>query len=855
MQSDQSSAKRGADEINDEDEIDFYLKKQRQDITNNQVHAIDQATEELKDGGVLTASKQTEVSGGIGGGGNNKGNSEIDMEESGEGIKLLSTSEISKLLIKLKDAGSDVKFSIQARRVLRRLIFYLNSANKPEWIKRERNVYLSLLERLSNNKLHLWNNDWFTVLRPINIQIPRPMINGYDKDIRFEGLGSEIKKLIENGDINLSSKNILLQGWMTTCKMMSMGENLNLSGGVSVNTTEVNGILENIRTSTPMSITAEQILDLDSKIKWSEEITQFPFLKLYSLYTFNRSFQEKMSRLEQFIEIFSSDAPDVIFSRTQSGRVDILRSLRSIHAANAERDKGNVIPLMCSSTMRETKCNAGCVKMLCDFETMGAVDEDGVVLIGNIFKNIESKRRNLAFNQSTIQDLLSTLYSKMHLSIKEKETIMRRTRDGFDFLRGKNLIQGHFMNGVAGVTARTTSDFCEGCILLNFCRGELNWKREDVPKICFEYLGDDLSENIPVINPNITRNFSETKSIFDEYIKLSNKNIVKLGPSAFMVDPTGAYVGMNEDLAVYDRYNDKNLHVIVDPLSRGILFDLLNNIGQEGACAVIAGAMACMIRFRRELADYDSWKNTCKDFIHGFSPSLSPAVQKRYNRGILANPADKVDIRRTLRTAAYARLVNTENFYSGIFGRDVNFQQGITDAFIKLRSGNGQEAFKDICNCDPLFAENIAIFGLAVFFRRFIENKRDNKDDNPVYTQMILNPHWARIGRSMIGGVFNGRKLQLYWDILSVAIHGWDTDERRFINRSNMTRRLPFIKWEILNLFFRLTADASQGWMGGVPENIEASDDEIAERIVPFLSRLRSVDALLNRVCRLNLHS
>lgn len=855
MQSDQSSAKRGADEINDDDETDFYLKKQRQDITDNRVHAIDQDTEELKDGDVLTTSKQKEVSGGIGGGGNSKGNSEIDMEESGEGIELLSTSAISELLIALKDAGPDVKNSIQARRILRRLIFYLNSANKPEWIKKERNVYLSLLERLSNNKLHLWNQAWFKVLSEINIQIPKPMINGYDRDIRFEGLGSEIKKLVENGDINLSSKNILLQGWMTTCEMMSMGGNLNLSGGVSVNTTEVNGILENIRTSTPMSITPKQILDLDSKIKWSEEITQFPFLKLYSLYILNKAYDEKMSRLEQFIEIFSSDAPDVIFSRIQSGRMDILRSLRSIYAANAEQDKGNVIPLMCSSTMRETKCNAGCIKMLCDFETMGVVDGGEVVLIGNIFKNIESKRKNPAFNQSTIQDLLSTLYSKMHLSIKEKETRMRRTRDGFDFLRGKNLIQGHFMNGMAGVTARTTSDFCEGCILLNFCRRELNWKREDVPKICFEYLGDDLSENTPVINPNINRHFSETKGIFDEYFELSNKNIVKLGPSAFMVDPTGAYVGMNEDLAVYDRYNDKNLHVIVDPLSRGILFDLLNNIGQEGACAVIAGAMACMIRFRRELADYVSWKNTCKDFIHGFSPSLSPAIQKRYNRGNLANPVDKVDIRRTLRTAAYARLVNTENFYSGIFGRDVNFQQGITDAFIKLRSGNGQEAFKDICNCDPLFAENIAIFGLAVFFRRFIENKRDNKDNDPVYTQMILNPQWARIGRAIIGGVFDGRKLQLYWDILSVAIHGWDTEERRFVNRSNMTRRLPFIKWEILNLFFRLTADASQGWMRDVPENIEASGDEIAGRIVPFLSRLRSVDALLNRVCRLNLHS
>ena len=181
-------------------------------------------------------------------------------------------------------------------------------------------------------------------------------------------------------------------------------------------------------------------------------------------------------------------------------------------------------------------------------------------------------------------------------------------------------------------------------------------------------------------------------------------------------------------------------------------------------------------------------------------------------------------------------------------------------AFLQLRAGNSATALQLLCDADPVFADNIVIFGLAVFMRRYVENIRDNHELDPLLNSLCFRGSWRnRINQRVINEVFGDiNYLNLHWNVLSVIIHAWDgrpVGADRFANFTTKDRYLPIFRWEVLTLFFYMIAIRQNAHYPrqNAPflPDITLHPPGRAGPNIPILKSLQTIDTILDRLNRL----
>ena len=772
-----------------------------------------------------------------------------------------SAETLKNMLKRLKASGTIAMSTTSARLILNKIRTYLNENAQHAGV-------LDQVTRLLNSDIGVW--DAADLDAVANVPIPMEGLIDYDKRWKVVGFGDIVSTLVKDANMEIRKKSVTIRGWQEICRMKTNGTTITLiqppKPGNVKSSDVVLDILERVRTGiiggvqnrvVSMRITEEDRQALNESIPWGEEISKYPLLLCIKQITTTGSTQEKIEALNSFKQITTTNFPGWILSSKESVAVQLNDELRQLYIDPATGD------IVCNSeiSMYHARCNAGCLKFI--HETLNKIyhvnaDGIGYLYVGSVIMRLKQYTNNAAFNTDVIRCFLKDIYKQIRSKCDRDSGTLGVTRDGIDSIYSLQKMKAYVDSTGIAPTNEQIQDFIEGCIILNYCSQVLSYQPADIPASVREYLGDTLDNQVPgaYALPQ-ARGIDGTVDLYNEFAAMYRPNVFKLNLNDFPRSGGGDYtfVGPREDIAVFRRYaNDSNFYTVPYRLSGAFMCKLVEVLGEGGIGSVIEGGMACMLRYNQVVTGHTRY--TCNKFIHcsssAFEVNEIAAFTGRYRRH--PQPADVIRTRLQQNAAGHALIPTLQAAYSNALGRNVNFQPRVNHAFAELRAGRCRNALSELCAADLVFADNILIFGLAVFMRKFVENRRQNRGGNHVFDVLFQNPSWdRRLTRAVVYSTFKDDDIDNYWNILSVIIHSWDggpSGANRFANFTTKDRYYPIFKWEVLTLFFYFTGRTLIG-DGRIELGIAGREG----RRVPVLTALQTIDSLVDRLHKLTIIS
>lgn len=679
------------------------------------------------------------------------------------------------------------------------------------------------------------------------IFIPEYALGDYDKGADIIGLGKAVKLLVNRKDIQTEDKNIILMGWIQICKLKRKTDPF-YEQNIDIDT--LVDILEQIRSKSPaIEITTDQMNILNERVPWSEEITG------YSLYTYlindlnTEESEDTESVINEIRDLILYQVPESLLFQNRKDKNNLLDGLENISFKNA----GSTSKSEIKQNLFYTVCNVGVVDLVRKQSKMWNDDES--LFLGSLFQRFVKFRDNANFNKSVVEALINDLSNLVDLHLEKKSMESMQDRKSIDCSKAKKKIDSFISKKKRDPGQRM--EFHRGCIILNMHSNLFNMKSSDVPTIFRDYFGERFDANspqFPTLPESETGKCDETiEGLFSEYETLYSKNIYKLGETQFKTKSSDVFVGVREDKAVYSRYNAGNVFTMPFHLHKKFIASMFRCVSEKGIRHVLAGGLACMLRFNGRYPKEFQWH--CTNFMHIFSPHLLPfQIQNfEFQNKKTPNKDDISILKEEMKINAYHILFNSQLAYSRLFEYDAQFQSRIDAVFDKLRDGRSFEALMQMCDIDIIFAENLVLFGFAVFFRGCLDamnysdgkirafdnffNEEKKKDD-------VLN--------STTQFFRNESNKNVYWNVLSVIIHAWDSDERRFANIGNLKKRMPIFRWEIMNLFFQIMLKSDSSFRPKLKDDIKAGNGRVPKLRSEYL---QNIDSMLNSLLRLSIYT
>jgi hypothetical protein len=741
-----------------------------------------------------------------------------------------------------------------------------------------RGEYLRLIQKMNGTSFNGWEKEFIEGLAAIGLKIPVGLLGNYSVGtVILEGFGTFLSRYFATNfdSISIDHKRLMIHGWKRA--MLRKKDNYGIislietpaGGGILVDT--IIACLDRILSCRfKLQISREDIIFMDMAIPCYQEITDFPIIDFIESYVGKeaprdaaalRARKRKLIALQEAISM-NCHSP---FPNTTLDSGNLSAYVQNI---SLDQEDGTLILPRSFDAIVGCKYNVGYIEMVSEYLRMGALNLNRdnhagsphfYIVLGVAFKRIADRRHKNQYNDSVVRGILSDFYQKLS-SIKEERRKEMRTDDlgrGLDFIAGLELVKAYVeKEDKRHLNVNDMHNLNTGWVLMNFYSKIIDLDSKSIPPLYTSYLGCTLSDTEPPIaTPPDARASSLTGTLFESFQEQCRGGVIQLREGRFKNDGSVEHVflGKTQDLAVYDRYATKRIKTVKEHLPKDFLFPLLNTLGEIGACNVMIGGLACMLRHNIEFIGLDDRRRIlCNGFIHSFAPGIEPADIAAMHIARL-DPGLEEDIvtyKRTVRANGRALLVGSSYVYTSCLHRDSNFQDQIDEAFGRLRGNKGREAIRKFCDIDIFFAEKLLIFGLAVFIRGFVENIKINNRSG-LYYSLCKGNDWLRVTDAIRSTkIFDGSNLSTYWNLLSVIVHGWDNRKGTFMNVGNMDMLMPIIRWEILTLFFRLTIRDTDPNYGTINTEIEEKDTD-----VPFtlLSNLEMIDHLLDRLHRITL--
>ena len=712
---------------------------------------------------------------------------------------------------------------------------------------------MDALNELLMSGLSDWNDHDINILD--GILIPADVLGDYQKEEEIRGFGNAARSIIRDRIIRLEKKNILVLGWIRICRLRNVGGIMVLDQQTDNKTDDVIKILDGIRsnfTSNSTTIDAEQTERLNAAIPWGEEIMEYSFLKYFNYVMVDGDVTEKKKRLNCLICLISDCVPADLFFYNERDKTKFVEKLRTI---TFSAWGGVNIDTESKTIFFTARCRVGILDLL--YTQSQLIKDNGDVFIGSLFQNIANLRNIYDFNQSVIDMLIYELYTVINIDFIKKKTADLSSMDMVCCSSAMSKIKNFVNTERKSLDYDSISKFNHGCILLNN-QEKISLKIKDIPLVITDYLGLLIYGDRP---PPIDMDGELCAGEFDIlnfFKEKSNQNIFKLDKGQFKTtynqDFNVVFDGVENDRYIFERYCNENVYTIPHHLEKKIIINMLHDIGESGARFILAGGMACMLRFNcgrdAELEHF------CQKYMHRFSRMDEEKYTKKCKMN--GQPIDPKKLRNIARKnikdrlAAYEFLLNSGYAYSTWLGGDKNFQYMIDDFFLRFQipGNNFLEAWDNLCSIDIFFAENLILFGFAVLFRGCIESRKNKFFKDKAFDKIFSDKKIEEDVKSRANSFFDKDDNQnAHWNILSVIIHAWDENDKRFANKYNLKQRMPIIRWEILYLFFEIIYQPNPDFK---KKQLFQKGILAGEGDVPFLrAKLESINSTLDHLINL----
>ncbi len=738
------------------------------------------------------------------------------------------------------DENRLAKYVLQSRNVLKQTIFFFHSLKKNP-------IEMDILRELLNSALSKWRPERIMLLNEVSI--PDYVIRDYEKTVCITGFGNAVRNMIRNKNINLADKIILILGWRQTCKLKDNDGCLELEQPGKHRTKDVLYALKNIQDGlTPSSTGTEtnHVLLLNEAIPWAEEITNYPFLKFLNDTMVDIDAEKKRAKLALFTGLLSNRVPEYLLFDNLDDKNKLINALRHVSVLETGEVK---IESEAQIVLFHTKCNVGVIGLM--YEQSNLIDDCGIIYTGSLFQHILKYREKICFNQSVIDGLMNELYIVIDSYFRRKNYDVGINSGAYSCLCALKTIKSFIDTSREKLTDKLHMEFNHGCVILNNHIDILTLGEKDIPVVIMDYLGDGIDNAkppTPVIQAQDQLNLVRDKT-FSDFAGEFYSHVYQVNIASFRTMSSTNFDGMSSDKYVFERYCKENIFAMPYCVNKTFLELMLNNIDNRGAGLILAGGMACMLRFNN--GSNRMLERCCKDFMHSFSSELTNGQKKEFKmQGEGAQNEKRIaSVKEIIRRKAYGVLFDSQSAYSALFGRDKRFQPNIDFVFKILRTGRVLIAWQLLCSIDVFFAETLILFGLAVFFRGCVESKQYQNHRVRAFGSLISDESMRAYAISNANTIWGDESIRIsYWHILSVIIHAWDSDERRFANKSNLKKFMPIFRWEILYLFFNVMYKV-QSPGKQIELGINAGD----QPAITLTSHLKSINSILDKLIKLTI--
>jgi hypothetical protein len=728
---------------------------------------------------------------------------------------------LNELVTEFRDNPSP-QTEINAENVLKITLSSLNSRDKISEI--------SLLRKLLYSELGEWSFDDISKLN--NTFVQKTKIGDYhDKSKTYSGFGNVVRNKIQEKLGHSGDKRIMLLGWMNICKLIK-GEDAK----------DVEAILKNISSMKTPSISMVDKKKLNDTFPRAEKITGLSIVKYIYCLISKLNHGERSEKLKWLKYLIMHRNPGSVF------RMGVIRDMNHhlISGIYVDENGDLVIDPNSEYFFWGFTCNVGVVDLMYEHSAVLTTNNKNI-LTGSLFERLVEYKSHQNKNKSVIKDLIDELHMFLRVYSQRKQEYFKDGGVGAaETSRVIPFVKKFIDERCDKSKKQLYSDFNYGCIVLNIHSDSLEIDMLTIPAAIKSFVWVSLE-----INEAPVKELHQELLTFFE--KSSREHIYSFQPSHFQTLTKDTFDGKPRDSAVFDRYASKSIRTIPYHLDGSQLMNMLAGVGDRMIGFVLAGGMACMMRYNNK--GNVLLLNACLNFIHGFSTGLTEKqmIPLRRNKKNVSD-ADIAASKIHFREYAYKNILNTSREYSNTFGRDTNFQKVINSTFEQLKKNQCVDALRDLCTIDVFFTENLILFGLAVIFRGCVEVHRNGGNTESMFEYLIPDNalETRRINMSTrADSLFrNVETNNEYWNVLSVIIHGW-SHEDRFANIHRLGKLMPIFRWEILNLFFRIMADVAPDQINLLPTGIDSGETNATGYF--FSNYLKIIDSLLDNLTKLTI--
>ena len=706
---------------------------------------------------------------------------------------------------------------INAENVLKKTLSSLNS--------RDKIAEISLLRKLLYSELGEWSFDDISKLN--NTFVQKTKIGDYhDKSKTYSGFGKVVRNKIQEKLGHSGDKRIMLLGWMNICKLIK-GEDAK----------DVEAILKNISSMKTPSISMDDIKKLNDTFPSAEKITGLSIVKYIYCLISKLNHGERSEKLELLKYLIMHRNPGSVF------RMGVIRDMNHHLISGIYVDKNGDLVIDPNSEyfFWGFTCNVGVVDLMYEHSAVLTTNNQNI-LTGSLFERLVEYKSHQNKNKSVIKDLIDELHMFLRVYSQRKQGCFKDEGVGAAETSRVLPFLKCFIDERSDISKILLQrDFNYGCFVLNIHSDSLEIDMLTIPAAIKSFFWVSLEIN----EAPVKKLHQELLTFFE---KSSREHIYSFQLSHFRTLTKHTFDGKPRDSAVFDRYASKSIRTIPYHLDGSQLMNMLAGVGDRMIGFVLAGGMACMMRYTQNAFI----SNNCLNLIHGFSTGLTEKqmIPLRRNRKNVSD-ADIAASKIHFREYAYKNILNTSRAYSNTFGRDTNFQKVINSTFEQLKKNQCVDALRDLCTIDVFFTENLILFGLAVIFRGCVEVHRNGGNTDSMFEYLIPDNalETRRINMSTrADSLFrNSETNNEYWNVLSVIIHGW-SHEDRFANIHRLGKLMPIFRWEILNLFFRIMTDVAPDQIKLLPTGIDSGETNATGYF--FSNYLKIINSMLDNLTK-----